>query len=108
LSWGNVRTVSRMAAANLSSEGRQAIFSVAGQNVPAYVGVKTAAGYTVYRIEKIKPFEPTAIEGEAAGRAMTLRQQYQQVIAQEEVMSWIDTLRERYPVKVNAAALEKK
>ncbi len=108
LSWGNVRNVSRLAAANLPPEGRQAIFAVAGQNVPAYVGAKTPAGYAVYRIEKVKPFEPAATEGEVASRAMTLRQQYNQVIAQEEVMGWIDTLRERYPVKVNAAALEKK
>jgi peptidyl-prolyl cis-trans isomerase D len=108
MSWGNVRSVSRMAAANLSPEGRQAIFAVAGSKVPAYVGAKHPAGYVVYRIEKIKPLEPAAKDGEAASRAMTLRQQYHQVLAQEEVMAWIDTLRTRYPVKVNAAALEKK
>jgi peptidyl-prolyl cis-trans isomerase D len=108
LNWGNVHTVSRMAAAKLSPEGRQAIFAIAGSKVPAYVGAKTPAGYAIYHIEKIKPFVPAAKDAEAANRAMTLRQQYHQVLAQEEVMAWIDSLRARYPVKVNAGALEKK
>jgi len=108
LSWGNVRAVSRQAAANLSPEGRQAIFAVAAQEVPAYVGAKTPTGYALYHIAKIKPHDAGTKESDAASRAMSLRQQYHQVIAQEEVMGWIDTLREHYPVKVNAAALEKK
>lgn len=108
LNWGGVRAVSRQAAANLSPEGRQAIFAVAAQEVPAYAGAKTPAGYALYHIAKIKPHDAGAKEGDAASRAMALRQQYHQVIAQEEVMGWIDTLRERYPVKINAAALEKR
>lgn len=108
LNWGNVRTVSRMTAANLPPEARQAIFAIAGAGMPAYAGARTPAGYAVYHIEKVKPFDPAAKEGEAASRATALRQQYHQVVAQEEVMGWIDTLRERYSVKVNAAALEKR
>ncbi|GAB1393349.1 SurA N-terminal domain-containing protein [Rhodocyclaceae bacterium] len=108
VNWGSVRSVSRLAAANLPPDGRQAIFAVAGQNVPAFVGAKTPAGYVLYRVEKIKPFDAEAQPGEAASNTMTLRQQYHQAIAQEEVLGWINSLRERYPVKINTAALEKK
>lgn len=107
LGWGTVRTASRLHAPSLSPEGRDAVFGTPAQSLPAYAGAKTGAGYTLYRIEKRRAFDPAA-EGEAAARAQSLRQQYSQIIAQEDMINWLAVLQQQYGVKINASALERK
>lgn len=106
LSWGQARAVSRLHAPALAPEARDAIFAASVQALPAYVGAKVPGGYALYRIAKVKPFD----EGDAtaAPRAQALRQQYNQVTAQEELVGWLAALRQRYPVTINNAALERK
>jgi peptidyl-prolyl cis-trans isomerase D len=112
ISWGAVRSLSRQTATNLPPEGKKAIFAAATQALPAHVGARTPGGYVVYRIEKLKPFDASTAENDqatdAAKQSSALRQQYEQVVTQQEVLGWLSSLRERYPVKINAAALEKK
>lgn len=105
--WGAPRIVSRMHAPNLSAEARAAVFAASLKSLPAYVGAKTPGGYALYRISKATPYDPAAGAG-AAARSMALRQQYGEVIAQEELLGWLAALRQRYEVKVNSAALERK
>jgi len=96
VSWGNVRNLSRLTAAGMSAEGRQAVFGVSGASLPAHVGARTPGGYALYRIESIKAFDAAAAqEGELAARVEGLRQQYEQALAQQEVLGWISSLRER-------------
>lgn len=106
LSWGAVRSVSRLHAPGLSPDARAAVFAASVDSLPAYAGAKVAGGYALYRISRVKPF----VEGdsEAAPRAQALRQQYNQVAAQEELVGWLAALRQRYPVTINNAALERK
>ncbi len=107
LAWSAARPVSRLHAPNLSAEARNAIFAAPAMSLPAYVGAKVPAGFALYRIEKVKPYDSSA-GSEAAARSQALRQQYGQVVAQEDLVAWLATLRQRYPVKINPEALERK
>lgn len=107
LTWSAARTVSRMHAPELSPEARSAIFAASTKSLPVYVGAKTPTGHALYRIDKVKPYDSSAGD-EAAARSQALRQQYGQVVAQEDLVGWLAALRQRYPVKINAEALERK
>jgi peptidyl-prolyl cis-trans isomerase D len=107
LTWSAVRPLSRMHAPNLSAEARNAIFSVSTKKLPAYVGANAPGGFALYRIDSVKPFD-SAPGGDVASRSQALRQHYGQVIAQEDLMGWLAALRQRYPVTINTAALERK
>ena len=107
LTWSAVRPLSRMHAPNLSAEARNAIFSVSTKKLPAYVGANAPGGFALYRIDSVKPFD-SAAGGDVASRSQALRQHYGQVIAQEDLMGWLAALRQRYPVTINTAALERK
>lgn len=107
LNWGASRMVSRLHAPNLNQEAGMAIFGADAKKLPAYVGVKSPTGYTLYRIDKVKAFDP-AVAGEAAPRADALRQQYNEVLAREDLINWLAALRQQHGVKINSAALERK
>lgn len=107
LAWGATRTVSRLHAPNLSSEASAAVFGAEAGKLPAFVGVSVSGGFALYRIDKVKAFDPAA-EGEAAARARALRQQYGDLVAQEELLGWLAALRQQYGVEINSALLERK
>lgn len=107
LAWAKARTVSRLHAPNLSPEALAAVFSADTHKLPSYTGVKTTGGFALYRIDKVKAFDPAA-ENEAAARAQALRQKYSEILAQEDMVNWLSTLRQHYGVKINSAALERK
>ena len=107
LNWGKPRTVSRLHAPDLSREAGTAVFAVDVKKLPAYAGVKTPTGFALYRIDKVSAFDPAAV-GEAAPRAQALIQQYNEVLAREDLINWLAALRQQYGVKVNSAALERK
>jgi len=107
VSFSAPRSVSRQYAPDLTPEAQAAIFAVAANDLPAYAGVKTPSGFALYRVERIKPFDPDN-PGEAASRAQALRQQYQDLVAREELIAWLAALREEFGVKINSAALESK
>jgi peptidyl-prolyl cis-trans isomerase D len=107
LAWSAPRPVTRLHAPNLSPEARNAIFAAPAKSLPVYVGAKAPAGYALYRIDKVKPYDSSA-GAETAARSQALRQQYGQVVAQEDLVGWLAALRQRYPVKINAEALERK
>jgi peptidyl-prolyl cis-trans isomerase D len=106
LSWTSSRTVKRMQTSQYSVQVRRAIFGASTQTLPAYAGAEVPGGYALYRIEKANPY--AAKGGDAAPVEQFLRQQYGQIIAQEEMAGWLAVLRERFPVTVNKALLERK
>jgi peptidyl-prolyl cis-trans isomerase D len=106
LKWGTARPVSRLHAPELSQDARTAVFNASAHDLPTFAGAKVPGGYALYRIAKITPYVEG--QGDAAARAQALRQQYGQVAAQEELVGWLAALKQRYPVTINNAALERK
>jgi len=104
--WGATRSVARMHAPNMTIDGLRAVFSAPAGKLPAYVGAKIPGGYALYRIDKVKPYDPA--DALSAQRARALRQHYAESVAQEELIGWLSALRQHYDVKVNTAALERR
>ena len=79
------------------------MFKADAGKLPAHAGFASPGnGYALYRISSVKP-------GEAAKddpRSGALVQQYARFIAEEEFSAWLATLKEKYPVQINKAALE--
>ena len=108
LTFAPPRPMTRLTAQGMSEEARAAVFAVSAKELPAYSGAKVPGGYAIYRVEKVKPFDTAATAGESAMRGAMLRQQYGKIVAEEEVAAWMATLKQRYPVVVNATMLERK
>lgn len=107
LAWGKARSVSRMHAPELTAEARAAIFAAPAGGLPAYAGTAVPGGYALYRVDKVTPYDEKA-GPDALARGQALRQHYGEVTAQEELVGWLAALRQRYPVTINSAALERK
>lgn len=104
IKWSAARGVSRGEAAGLPPESVRAVFAVDATKLPAYAGAAyPGKGYALYRIASVKPGS-----GANDPRARALGQQYARFVAEEEFAAWMASLKERYPVKVNNAALEAK
>lgn len=106
LAWSAPRTVARSYAPNLAPDAVRAVFQADAAKTPAYAGATVPAGYTLYRISQVKPWVPSA--GEEPPRVKSLRQQYASTVGEEEFAAWMLTLRDRFPVEINKAALETK
>lgn len=107
VTWGKPRSVSRMHAPELAAEARAAIFAAAGDSLPAYAGAKVPGGFALYRIDKVTAYDEKA-SPEAKARGQALVQHYGEITAQEELVGWLAALRQRYPVTIDSAALERK
>lgn len=100
--WNPARKVRRQQAASMAPDVARAVFSTAVDKLPAHAGANIPGmGYVVFRIEAVKrPTEFTADELKAA------RQQYTQLIAQEDFRSYLAGLKARTKVRTNPAVLE--
>jgi peptidyl-prolyl cis-trans isomerase D len=103
--WSAARTVTRAGAPSLSPDAVRAVFKAAPAKLPAYVGVTTPTGYSLFRVAKVKPF---VVGTEAKPQAQALQAQYARLVAEEELLAWIAALKEKYPVEINKAAIEAK
>ncbi len=101
LPWGAARFVSR-ATQGLPAQAARAVFASATGKLPAYAGLAAPGGYVLFRISQVK----AAAGGDE--RALALKQQFGQTVAEEEFTAWLATLRSRYTVEINQAALETK
>ena len=100
-SWSTPHFVASAAAAAL-----RPVFKADVAKLPTYVGNETPGGYAVYRISQVRPYVAQA--GEPKPEVKALRNRYARAIAEEEQTAWLETLRSRYPVELNLAALEAK
>jgi len=100
-SWSTPHFVASAAAATLKP-----VFKADVAKLPAYVGNETPGGYAVYRISQVRPYVAPA--GEPKPEVKALRSRYARAVAEEEQTAWLETLRSRYPVQLNLAALEAK
>jgi peptidyl-prolyl cis-trans isomerase D len=105
LTWSAPHTVVRAQAANLSADAVKAVFRADAGKLPAYAGLDSPAGYIVYRISQVKPYVASAATQQ---EALALRNRYRRVVAEEELGAWQAALRDRFPVKVDEAALAAK
>ena len=103
LAWSAAQSVSRITARKLPAETIKSLFKADVQKLPAYIGVETAGGYSLYKILSVKI--PEALE---EAQRKSLRQEYQGILAQEDWDAYLAALRTRYKVKVNTAMLEAK
>lgn len=106
LRWSPSVSVSRSAAQGLSPDALRAVFQVDATKLPAHAGVAfPGQGYALYRITAIKPGD-SSVKGDQ--RVAAIAQQYARLVAEEEFAAWMTTLREKFPVEINRAALENK
>jgi peptidyl-prolyl cis-trans isomerase D len=102
LNWSASRVMQR-ADQGLSPAVARAVFRAPSTTLPAYAGVQIpGAGFVIFRIEKV--VRPTASDTDPRLKAIT--QQYARVLAEQDFGAYIASLRKRYEVKVNTAALD--
>ncbi len=104
LPWGAAKAVSRLDFRLVPPQAVGAIFKVDGGKLPGYAGVELPGmGYGLYKVVKVVPGEKL----DDARRLAMLRQFYS-LSMQEEVQAYLASLRGRYKVEINQAALEAK
>jgi peptidyl-prolyl cis-trans isomerase D len=83
----------------------RAVFKADVGKLPVHAGMGfPGSGYALYRISSVRPGEV----GKEDQRGRALAQQYARFVAEEEFAAWMATLKEKYPVTINKAALESK
>ena len=102
LPWSAARAMHR-SDQGLPPQIARAVFRASSEKLPSYAGAKIpGGGYILFRIEKVS--RPTASQDDPKLNA--IKQQYARVLAEQDFAAYIATLRKRYDVKVNEAALE--
>ncbi len=102
LQWSAAKPVLR-SAQGVPPEMLRAVFRAPTDKLPGYAGTKVpGAGYVLFRVEKVT--RPTASQDDP--RLNAIRQQFGRVLAEQDFSAYMATLRKRYNVKVNLAALE--
>lgn len=103
IAWSASRSASRMQARQLQlpPAALQAIFKADVQKLPAYVGVSVGNVYALYKITKVS--QPEKIDED---QLKALRAEYGSIVAQEDLSAYLSSLRSRYKIDVNKAALE--
>jgi peptidyl-prolyl cis-trans isomerase D len=95
-------TVSRMQPLNLPAASVRAIFSAGAAKLPAYLGVESAEGYRVYRINRLVANEPPVEQ------AAKIRVDLRRLLAQEEMRAYLESVKAKAEIKIAPAALEPK
>lgn len=95
-------TVSRTRPLNLPPAAIKAIFKASTAKLPAWVGVETADGYRLYRINQV-------IAGEMPPeQAKAMRRDMQRLLSQAEMRAYIDGLKAGSQIKINQDMVDKK
>lgn len=98
--WAAARSVSRENPNGLDARALAAVFQADVQQLPAYVGIPTAAGYTLYRISAVNtPEEIDPARHQAAANALA------QLNARQDFQAFIEGLRAEAGVEVNETQL---
>jgi peptidyl-prolyl cis-trans isomerase D len=95
-------TVSRMRPLNVPSASVRAVFGADAAKLPAYIGVETAEGYRLYRINRVAASEPPAEQTKA------MRNDMRRLLAQEEMRAYLESIKARAKIKIEPTALEPK
>jgi len=95
-------TVSRMQPLNVPSASVRALFGANVAKLPAYVGVESAEGYRLYRINRVVAVEPPAEQVKA------MRNDMRRLLAQEEMRAYLESIKSATKIKIEPTALEPK
>jgi peptidyl-prolyl cis-trans isomerase D len=95
-------TVSRMRPLNVPSASVRAIFASDAAKLPAFVGVESAEGYRLYRINRVAAVEPPAEQVKA------MRNDMRRLLAQEEMRAYLESIKAATKIKIEPSALEPK
>ena len=95
--------MTRQQAQTMPIPALQAIFKADVQKLPAYVGVSTGDAYSLYKITKV--IQPETVN---ENQLKALRTEYASIVAQEDLSAYLSSLRSRYKIDINKAALEPK
>ncbi|MFA7503556.1 MAG: SurA N-terminal domain-containing protein [Burkholderiaceae bacterium] len=96
--------ISRMSAASLGADAVQAIFGVAADELPGFVGVpQGASGYAIFKVSEIENPDAERIDE----RLRAYRDQAADLYGQAETAAVFELLRARADVKVNLGMLER-
>lgn len=105
LTWSAPRTISRIDPQDLNQEALHSIFKMDVAHLPAYTGLpEPGNGYVVFRVTAVKK----GVVDRKDSRQAELSQRQAGIIAEEEFSAWLETLKDKFPVKVNQSALESK
>jgi peptidyl-prolyl cis-trans isomerase D len=101
LDWGEPLTMQR-GLAGLPPQVMASVFAAPSEQLPSYAGLELpGAGYALFRIDGVK--KVTVQKDDK--RLATIKAQYAQLIWAQDLRAFLDALREKYTVKINAAAL---
>lgn len=99
--WSEVRTEQRGKPA-MSPDAMKAVFGVSSKALPGYVGVVMPGGnYSVFEVVTVKPAELTDDDP----RVAAVGEEYTRWMAEREFRAYVQSLRDRYKVEINAAAV---
>jgi peptidyl-prolyl cis-trans isomerase D len=101
--WGASQQVSRKEPQGLDNETVQAVFKTDITSLPSYYGLPNSqGGFTLIRVARvIEPAPPDPAEQKA------FTGQLQQLLAQEELSSYLEGIKKRYDVSVKNENIEK-
>lgn len=102
LKWSTEQNLSRVQARN-GPAALQAVFKAGTEKLPSYAGASNDSDYLIYKISKASLPEKS---DEAARKA--LKAEYSSILSQEDMSAYLSSLRQRYKVTINTAALEVK
>lgn len=104
LTWAAPRKVSRMTMQGMPPEIGRTVFGMPTDKLPAYAGLATPrGGYILFRLSSVtagKPLEAPQLAG--------LQRQYERMMGEEDVASFVSALRANTKVVINPAALAAK
>jgi peptidyl-prolyl cis-trans isomerase D len=104
LKWSAPKSVSRREPKELPPDALRAVMSADAANLPAYVGVdRGAEGYALYRVAKIVP-----AEGRSEQQKNDDLARFERFAGNEQLESYVASLRARAKVEINEANLQKK
>ncbi len=96
LAWSSPKMLSHISNEVVPSNALSAVFNAKTGKLPAFVGVATAEGYSIYRINAVKDGN-TDIDRPENRQILA---SYEQAVAEEEAAAWMVTLKEQFPVKI--------
>jgi len=104
VSWDGTRQISRKEPQGLDNEILRAVFKAEVTRLPSYTGVANPqGGFTLIRVSRV--IDPVPAE---ASERKNFARQLQQVLAQEELSSYLAGVKKRYDVTVRNGSLETK
>ncbi|MGB0128066.1 MAG: peptidylprolyl isomerase, partial [Rhodocyclaceae bacterium] len=105
IGWKAARTLTRNDMTDISPDGLRAVFGLPADRLPRYAGAKRSSGsFVIYKLLAVKTPQIASEDKQLAGA----RGQLARLQGEEDFAAFVSALRQRYPVTINAPALETK